>query len=164
MKKLDLQNNSTDSMQHPTYLSDDFIRQLVKFYEQVEEGKCCWRHQVSLASEDLSLWIDEPDSEQEFQVRIFNRKRLIVRRVFIKNQRRGYFSYMLLMLLRELKSIPIIEFEVESVLTPEMRAWCINNELCPIEGMHCGEDGLGASYRCSIKRLCSMLKYNLGHE
>lgn len=160
MKKMNL--NSAQFLQdhyHPMYLSDAFIDSFVAFYDAHENGKCSYEHYVTLGAENLSLQI-HGDEEQEFQVQILNRTRLVVRRVCLKNRRQGLFTAMVTQLLHALHGTPVEEFEVESVLTPEMLAWCRKHDLHAIPGMTYLDEGLGGSYRCKIEDLCSLLYYN----
>lgn len=138
--------------QHPAYLSDEFIANLIKYYERKEGDSSYVSHRITLGSECLSMELLH-DSQYEFEVAIFNRSRLMIRRVSFRNRRNGVFTHMIAMLLDALKDTPVVDVEVESVLTPEMCAWCKKYNFSEIPGMYYSPEGLGGSYRIDVQLL-----------
>lgn len=132
-------------------LSDDFVDDFVEIYDLAEGYTCDYRHHTTAFSELLRL--EEPAEGYELELSIFDKKRVILHRVVLKNQRVGTLTALMRFLLEELKGSGVTEFEVESVLTPGMLSWCRKYGLEKESGMTYTSEGLGGSYISTIDNL-----------
>ena len=138
------------------YLTDKDINTLVLLFNRAEGVECVNTHWSTLASECLRLEV--PGAEPEFEIMITNKRRLVVRRVLLHNHRQGTFSILVSRLVVMLACTQVCEFEVESVITPEMRDWCIKHQMEVAPGHTAVNGGLGCSYVCSFTTLKETLR------
>ena len=61
-------------------------------------------------------------------------------------------------LVNELDGTFVQEVEVESVLTPDMLAWCKKYDLNPVKGMTYDQAGLGGPYRGPLRSVKAFMQ------
>lgn len=95
-------------------------------------------------SENLTL--NGIDSDTTVMFRVFNRDRLIVKYVILTKTRAGTLTALVKRLSKRTQECGVTKLVVESVLTPEMRAWCLKHNLTVDPSSGETADGLGVSY------------------
>lgn len=130
------------------YFTEEVRERLRTFLEEKEGVELEETYTHNMLSETFGLYA--ADGQTTLLLRVFNQERLYLKVATLRNQRQGTWTALYEMLCEVFKGTCISVFIVESVLTPEMKYWCLKH------GMHaslCGDDpldGLGIDY---VKRL-----------
>ena len=153
MQKLNLnQGQEESSIRHPAMFSEEFIERFVHQFEELSGQDCTCEHRLTLGADELVINTNNGD-EQELNVAIQNKTRLVIRRVCFNRQRNGYFTHVVFDLLEYLKETIVTDVEIESVLTPEMLNWCKKYHFEQIPSQYYTPEGLCGSYRIDLMQL-----------
>lgn len=140
------------------FFERDFLLDLRRFLAEQEGCEIEVRTQCNAFSETTSLSALGSDSPTTCMLRMFNRAQIIVKYVILEHQRIGTLTEIVRRLCLRAQDWDISTLVVESVLTPEMKQWCVKYGMSVDPSSGDSVDGLGLSYMIQVSEMLNRLQ------